>query len=117
MTRRIYVSQLHPGETRLDGSQAHHLRDVLRLEAGTTVELFDDNGNVASAIITIVDPKGVSLRVNDLHLREANSELIVASAVPKGDRADWMIEKLSELGVSRFIPLQTARSVGIALGD
>jgi 16S rRNA (uracil1498-N3)-methyltransferase len=37
--------------------------------------------------------------------------VIIASAVPKGDRADWMIEKLSELGVSRFIPLATARSV------
>jgi 16S rRNA (uracil1498-N3)-methyltransferase len=35
----------------------------------------------------------------------------VAAAVPKGERADWMVEKLSELGADAFIPLITARSV------
>ena len=35
----------------------------------------------------------------------------VASAVPKGDRAEWLVEKLTEVGASRWIPLRTARSV------
>ncbi len=39
------------------------------------------------------------------------SRLTIASAIPKGERADWMIEKLSELGVARLVPLKTERSV------
>ena len=41
----------------------------------------------------------------------------VASAVPKGPRADWMVEKLSELGATAFVPLQTARSVAMPSGS
>ena len=110
VTRRIHVSGLSPGEIQLDESQAHHLRDVLRLKIGSSVELFDDAGSVAEAIVTQLDPAGVRVRFKAIR-RQAGGELIVASAVPKGDRADWMIEKLSELGVSLFIPLQTKRSV------
>ena len=95
----------------LDASQAHHLRDVLRLTAGTEIELFDDVGSVAHGVVTAVDPARVSIRVESIEEPKEAGDLIIASAVPKGDRADWMIEKLSELGVTRFIPLQTERSV------
>src|SRR5205807_5163206 len=43
--------------------------------------------------------------------REPPFPLVVASALPKGDRGDFLIEKLTELGVTRFVPLVTARSV------
>jgi 16S rRNA (uracil1498-N3)-methyltransferase len=113
VARRIHVSSHCPGEIVLDDSQAHHLRDVLRLKIGSNVELFDDAGLVGQATVTRADASGVSVRVDSIHgtSTESSTQLIVASAVPKGDRADWMIEKLSELGVSRFIPLQTERSV------
>ena len=53
----------------------------------------------------------VVVDVESVERRAAGRSITVASAVPKGDRADWMIEKLSELGVAAFIPLRTARSV------
>ena len=111
MTRRIHVPSILTGENLLDASQAHHLRDVLRLKIGSSVELFDDAGRVAQAIVTQIDIERVTVRVESIQHAVNTAELIVASAVPKGDRADWMIEKLSELGVSRFVPLETARSV------
>src|SRR5205809_903080 len=43
--------------------------------------------------------------------RELPFPLVVASALPKGDRADFLVEKLTELGVTRFVPLVTARAV------
>jgi 16S rRNA (uracil1498-N3)-methyltransferase len=43
--------------------------------------------------------------------RERRSRLELAVAMPKGDRADWLVEKLTELGVARLIPLRTQRSV------
>jgi 16S rRNA (uracil1498-N3)-methyltransferase len=111
VARRIHVQRIQTGENLLDASQAHHVRDVLRLRIGATVELFDDAGNVGQAIVTGVGAAGVAVRVEEIEQAETTENLVIASAVPKGDRADWMIEKLSELGVSRFIPLQTARSV------
>ena len=111
MTRRIHIPSIQAGENLLQASQAHHLRDVLRLKIGSSVELFDDTGHVAQAIVTQVDVQHVAVRVESIQHADNAAELIVASAVPKGDRADWMIEKLSELGVSRFVPLETARSV------
>ncbi len=111
VARRIHVSSLQPGEIQLDESQAHHQRDVLRLKIGSSVELFTDDGLVAQGTVTRADPEAVAVRVETIEQSKTTSELIVASAIPKGDRADWMIEKLSELGVTRFIPLKTARSV------
>ena len=111
MARRIHVIELSAGEIALDEAQAHHVRDVLRLSVGASVELFDDAGAIASGEIASVDPQRVIVRVEHVERARNRGELIVASAIPKGDRADWMIEKLSELGVTRFIPLQTERSV------
>jgi 16S rRNA (uracil1498-N3)-methyltransferase len=58
-----------------------------------------------------VSPGGVLAEVGEIRRQRSAVELTIASAVPKAARADWMIEKLSELGVARFIPLATARSV------
>jgi 16S rRNA (uracil1498-N3)-methyltransferase len=101
----------------LDPSQAHHVRDVLRLGVGDAVELFDDAGAVANAVLVHCDPAHVSVRIECVQTRPSAVQIVVASAIPKGDRADWMIEKLSELGVSRFIPLAAARSVVLPTGQ
>lgn len=87
------------------------MRDVLRLKSGAGVEVFDDAGNVAQGTIERCDEQGVTVQTGQVQAGSLQGQIVVASAVPKGDRADWMIEKLSELGVARFIPLKTARSV------
>lgn len=88
------------------------MRDVLRLTLDDPLELFDDAGRTATATITAMSHAGVTVRVEAIDAAPASRlALVIASAVPKGDRAEWMIEKLSELGVDRFIPLATARSV------
>ena len=45
------MAQLSAGQARLDPDQAHHLRDVLRLEAGEAIEVFDDAGTIGSGVI------------------------------------------------------------------
>jgi 16S rRNA (uracil1498-N3)-methyltransferase len=119
VARRIHVSQpIHVDESiDLDPSQAHHLRDVLRLGVGDAVELFDDAGIVAHAVLVRCEPAHVTARIERVETRSSAAQIVIASAIPKGDRADWMIEKLSELGVSRFIPLATARSVVLPTGQ
>lgn len=100
----------------LPDSEAHHVRDVLRLKAGDEIELFDNSGGLAHGAIERCDSRGVLVRIDRIEPRALFSGITIAAAVPKGQRADWMIEKLSELGVDRFIPLRTERSVVLPAG-
>ena len=118
MLRRLHtVAPLRAGLVELDRDEAHHARDVLRLGVGDAVELFDDAGAVARGVIERSDAGGAGVaRVDHVEQRQPTSGLTIASAVPKGERAEWMVEKLSELGVDRFIPLAAARSVVLPAG-
>ena len=110
--RRVRVENLTVGELRLEAEEAHHLRDVLRLARGEAVEVFDAEGRTAQGELCAVDGRGVTVLVRDVREPDRRGLLwTVASAVPKGGRVDWMIEKLSELGADRFVPLATQRSV------
>ena len=111
MPRRVHVPSLHPSRIDLPSAEAHHVRDVLRMQSGDALEVFDDAGQTADAVIVASDSGGVTVQIQRVAVRANAPAIVVAAAVPKGDRADWMVEKLSELGVSRFIPLRTARSV------
>ncbi len=115
--RRLHVSQLSTGDVRLSEREAHHARDVLRLGESDEIELFDDAGQTAHAVVRQCDANNVIVSVEWIaQAMRASVRITVASAVPKGDRADWLVEKLSELGVDRFIPLQTERSVVLPTG-
>lgn len=112
MPRRLHIVDLRPGVLSLDAVQTRHARQVLRLVDGDEVELFDDGGRTAAAVIIGGSETDLSLRVESVREPgERGFTWRVAAAVPKGDRADWMVEKLSELGCSRFMPLIAERSV------
>jgi len=118
VARRIHVQHLRAGDVPLDAAQAHHARDVLRLTDGQRVEVFDDAGRVAPGVLVIAGGE-VFVRVEAHDVTEADAagpRLTIAAAVPKADRADWMVEKLSELGVAEFIPLAAERSVVLPEG-
>lgn len=116
--RRVHVSRLGPGELPIDPAQARHVRDVLRLEAGAAVEVFDDAGSIAPGEL-VFDGQQLRVRVDretTVAPAPAGLEWTIAAAVPKGERADWMVEKLSELGTAEFVPLAAARSVVLPEG-
>ena len=116
MARRFHVEQVRPGENRLGRDASHHARIVLRLQPGDEVQLFDDGGNIGSGTILDVPSDDVIVRVAAVEKAHAARAIHIASAVPKGNRADWMIEKLAEIGVSRFTPLATERAVVLPEG-
>lgn len=116
--RRIHVSEVFEGKITLDSAEAHHARDVLRLGEGANVEVFDSSGKIGQATVARIAPKSFVVRVNKICAASPPLfEWIVASAVSKGSRVDWMIEKLSELGTAEFIPLATERSVALPAGN
>jgi 16S rRNA (uracil1498-N3)-methyltransferase len=117
MARRIHTSAVHLGDVALAAEQAHHARKVLRLSDGETIELFDDEGHVATGILRFRGTNDASVQVETIGSPpDSGLSLTVAAAVPKGERADWMIEKLGELGVLAFIPLAAERSVVLPEG-
>lgn len=114
MADRFYTPEpLGPGEFVLAGPEAHHLAAVRRFTPGDRVTLFNGDGNEYPAEVLSVGKRSVTLSVTAPVAadREHGFPLVVAAALPKGDRADFLIEKLTELGVTAFVPLVTARSV------
>jgi 16S rRNA (uracil1498-N3)-methyltransferase len=114
LSDRFYTADLlGPGEYTLTGPEAHHLTSVRRFAPGDRVTLFNGDGHDYPAEILSVGKRTVTLSVLAPVAvdRELPFPLVIGSALPKGDRADFLIEKLTELGVTRFIPLVTARAI------
>lgn len=111
--RFFYDGPLGPGGFDLEGPEAHHISAVRRFSVGETITLFNGDGQEYPAAIIDVGKKRVSLRVTSVKNadRELGFRLHVASALPKGDRGDFLIEKLTELGATDFTPLVTERTV------
>lgn len=97
----------------LGGAEARHLSSVLRLGPGDVVELFDGRGVCARAEIVGGDRREIELNVSELEHDPPRSgpEVVLATAIPKGDRVRSLVEKATELGVDRLVPLKTHRSV------
>jgi len=85
----------------------------MRAQPGDQIEIFDGRGQSSAAIVQTIQKRFVLIRLLGERQIDPPSvcETVLAVAVPKGDRWGWMIEKVTELGVDRFIPLSTFRSV------
>jgi len=101
------------GAVCLPEPESHHAIKVLRMKVGGGVELFDGAGNVGCGTIVAMDRREVTVNV-DLQSFQPNDHygrLTLAVALPKGDRQRGTIEKLTELGADRLIPLNTTYGV------
>jgi 16S rRNA (uracil1498-N3)-methyltransferase len=114
MSERYYVDQpLTVGPVSIIGPEAHHLAVVCRVRAGDRVYLFNGDGRQYHATVAEAGKRGVRLDIDAVEApsRELGIRLEVAAPLPKGDRGQFLIEKLTELGVTDFVPLRTERSV------
>lgn len=96
----------------LNDDESHHASRVLRLKEGDAVEVFDGCGREGEGRIAF--PSRDSAIVRLTRLSEASppaTRIELAVAVPKGLRAEDMVNQLSQAGVSRFTPLLADRSV------
>lgn len=110
-SRRFYSPDLSPARIELDPTQSSHARKVLRLSQGDAVELFDGAGTVADGRVAEVR-KTLTVELTERRsVPRPQFGIDLAVAVPKGDRADTLIEQASQLGADRLIPLLAKRSV------
>ena len=107
--RRFFVpsEQIRDGVAFLPPDQAHHLRTVLRLKAGDSVEIFDGEGSGYSGRIEDRDADTVVVLLEKLTARQSSVWTALAPALIKADRFEWMLEKATELGVDEIRPLET----------
>lgn len=100
----IFAPELNPGEAR-------HFLQVLRGRENSTIDVFDGQGRVARAEVVSIGRGQVGLRLGASHQVPGPAvEIVLYQAIPKGARWDWLIEKATEIGVSRIVPLITERS-------
>jgi 16S rRNA (uracil1498-N3)-methyltransferase len=114
MSERFYLNwPLEPGAVTLQGAEAHHLAAVCRLRPGDALYLFNGDGHEYPARVLTVQRRSVEVEIlgRETPARELPFCLEVAAPLPKGDRAQFLVEKLTELGVTTFVPLSTQRSI------
>lgn len=93
---------------------AHYVENVLRMSPGDALELFDGNGRLLECRVQTIRDGDVQVAVLEdgrSRRNESPATLVLCPAIPKGDRWRWILEKTTELGVSRIAPLETERTV------
>jgi 16S rRNA (uracil1498-N3)-methyltransferase len=101
------------GVYRLKSNEAKHLARVCRLGVGDEIEIFDGAGFATRSRVIALGNDWVDLNAvgEPILERPAPFPLVLATSAPKADRLDWLVEKATELGVARLIPLICNRSV------
>jgi len=111
----VYVeAALIPGSlVELPRETASHLAKVLRARSGDELILFNGDGREFNGAIETVRGSRVSASVGDGRQvdRESPLAITLVQCVPRGDRMDFIVQKATELGVARIVPVLSQRSV------
>jgi 16S rRNA (uracil1498-N3)-methyltransferase len=114
MSRPARFALHHPvvdGTAIIEGGELHHLRDVLRLREGAAIALLGPNGVEHLARIERFEEGRAIVRVEKTLPADERPSLILATAIIKGPRMDFIVEKAAELGVTELWPMLCARNV------
>jgi 16S rRNA (uracil1498-N3)-methyltransferase len=114
MTRVFVGVALTPGSVvELPPDTASHLAKVLRARSGDELILFNGDGREFTGSIEVVRGSRVAAFVGDGRVvdRESSLAVTLVQSVPRGDRMDFIVQKATELGVARIVPVLSQRSV------
>ena len=112
---RVYVeTPVNTGKRlTVEGSAANHITRVLRLRSGDALTVFDGRGAEFGARIEEFRKDAVIVSIDEHRTvdRESPLSLTLAQGISRGERMDWIIQKATELGATRIVPVFTQRSV------
>jgi 16S rRNA (uracil1498-N3)-methyltransferase len=114
MAHRFYLppDQCRGRPLRLAGSEGHHALHVLRVRVGDRVTILDGAGQEFLCAVTGVEDNQVGLNILETHSHPPPPcELMLLQALPKGKLIDSIIQKATELGAARIVPLLSERVV------
>ncbi len=111
---RFYCPDIHFSSSTIDirdKSEIHHIRDVLRLKEGEPIAVFNQKGEEAVGEICECSARRIRVEVRKVfQVQRQTPEIVLACAIPKKSKFEFIIEKATELGVDTIIPLQTQRT-------
>jgi 16S rRNA (uracil1498-N3)-methyltransferase len=110
MRRRFFVEQFEGQRARMEGEAAHHLGRVLRAQPGQFYELSDGERAWLGRVETVGREVVEFALVEELPAFQPSLHTTLLLAVVKFDAFEWALEKATELGVTRIVPLAAARS-------
>ncbi|GAC1587078.1 MAG: 16S rRNA (uracil(1498)-N(3))-methyltransferase [Candidatus Velthaea sp.] len=121
MRDRFFIEGTHTVGERvmLAADDARKIALVLRKQTGARVQIVD-SGGVAFGATLEVSGKAVHAMLDETLERgsiETAARIVIAQAIPKGQKMDFIVEKATELGASAIVPLRSARVVGERTGD
>ena len=99
------------GVAHVEGAELHHMRTVLRLAVDTRVSLLDPAGSEHRGVIERYERDRAVMRIESSSPPSTRSRIILAAAIVKGPRMDFIVEKAAELGASELWPLVCARGL------
>ena len=108
--RRFFIDWLHDGIAELRGEEARHLTRVLRVEPGQRFEVSDNRAAYLAEISEARGERVVFRVVEPIPSLEPPVHITLLAALFKFDRFEWMVEKATELGVERIVPVEAVRT-------
>ena len=104
--------ELTSQEILIHGENAHYISSVLRVKPGEPITIFDGHGNRYLCKINKIHKKEVIAEKVKTEMYSAESPILIvlAQGIPKGDKMDFIVQKSTEIGVKKIIPLITERS-------
>jgi 16S rRNA (uracil1498-N3)-methyltransferase len=108
--RRFFVDQVRNGQAEITGENAHHLTRVLRVEAGQTFEISDSERVWLASVETARKDLVRFQVIEEMAAGPELPDLTLWLALIKFDRFEWAVEKATELGVRRIVPVEATRS-------
>lgn len=101
------------GRIDLDESEVHHAVQVMRVRAGEDLHVLDGRGRWARGILNIEGRRQAHVEPQEVHLQPPSplASVTLAAALCKPARWEWMLEKVTELGLGRLLPMVTEHCV------
>ena len=110
MSRRRWIAdEVSGNRAALSGEHAEHLSRVLRARVGQEFEIATGE-NVRHGRVTRIDPDRVEFELGDVITATATPDVTLALSIFKFDRMEWAIEKCTELGATRIVPVIASRT-------
>lgn len=116
-THRFYIDEPLPNKgvyNVLDVHVIHHAADVVRLKSGEPIALFNGEKEVVGTV-DVCAKRELSVHITDVRHEEKRKEVTLYQSIVKGDHMDLIVEKVTEVGVTRIVPLISDRTVKTGL--
>ena len=111
--QKLFVKHVPEGQLTLEGEQARHIAGSLRMKAGDMLIVTDGSGSDYGCMIEAVTKETVTLKVcyRQASDSEPSCQVTLFQGVPKGSKMEDIVQKCTELGVTRIVPTLTKRCI------